>query len=64
MAAVPRARRRLLQCSVTVNSHVPMAYMNSDEIAGHILVWLDKILKKRTQEAENEYSLCSKAIRM
>ena len=63
MAAVPRARRRLLQCSVTVNSHAPMAYMNSDEIARHILAWLDKILKKRIQEGENEYSLYSKTIR-
>ena len=63
MAVVPLARRRLLQCSVTAggyvsildlstlvisgNSHTPMAYMNSDEICGHILAWLDKILNKR-----------------
>ena len=50
MAAVPRARRRLLKGSVTVNSHTPMAYMNSDEIAGHILARLDKILQKESKK--------------
>ena len=68
MAVVPRARRRLLQCSVTAggnvsildlstlvisgNSHAPMAYMNSDEIARHILARLDKILQKESKKVK------------
>ena len=35
---------------ISGNSHTPMAYMNSDEIAGHILARLDKILQKESKK--------------